>query len=126
MADYATLMALAPTRYLNPADPVFRMELDADGDTFEQAQYGKGLEEGRRALAAGGYLTIGERGTWGAVLPNPDSGHATIVTSYEGIGYHRATRSLLRGFLDSGAPIVVYRDGKGHRINGAGAQAVRS
>jgi hypothetical protein len=49
-------------------------------------------------------ICIGVNSVWSALLKSGASVH-----SHEGIGYHAHTASLLRGFLDSGAPVIVYR-----------------
>lgn len=74
-----------------------------DGMDYGLKQYQTGLATGQRAER----ITIGERGVWGAKMKD-----GAILTSYEGIGYHSGTAPLLRGFIDSGCPIVVYRKGK--------------
>jgi hypothetical protein len=65
-------------------------------------QYQKGLEIGHKSR----YVFICCNSTWGA---RGKDGSQT--SSYEGIGYHSCTKWLLRGFLDSGCPVKVYRSG---------------
>lgn len=100
---YNQLNDLEPQKFLNWQD--FRTAFDVPNDQIATEQYNKGLETGRAAIE----IQIRQNSTWGAQVGgiNP-----SYISSYEGIGYHRATADLLRGFLESGAPIVVYRYGK--------------
>lgn len=108
---YSELTALPPEAYLN------WREFGGQGGSAEYAdkQYEKGLKVGRD----NDYIFISANGTWGAMRDRPRD--HSMITSYEGIGYHGCTDALLHGFLDSGAPIVVYRydDLKGTWIKGS-------
>ena len=109
---YQELCALPPNAYLNWQ--AFGMVLDQDGDEYATEQYDKGLKLGTDAKSCGGSVYIRANGTWAADTPNanPASRWAGLISSYEGIGYHRATKDLLHGFIDSGCKIVVYRYNK--------------
>jgi hypothetical protein len=75
---------------------------------LEKAQdaYQKGLDVGKEYDE----ITLSVRGVWGAHKEN------SHCQSYEGIGYHANTKWLLKGFLDSGCPIAVYRFGESEKI----------
>ena len=115
---YEELNALPPSAFLNWEN--FGTPFDVPGDDYAQKQYAKGLEIGRKSKMCGPRL-FGERGqgavyiradgTWAADTPPTFSSGtmAGFCSSYEGIGYHRATADLLHGFIDSGARIVVSR-----------------
>ncbi len=111
---YSELRALAPDAYLTWE--LFGTVYDRDDD-YARDQYSKGRKIGQDAKKAGAvYIT--ERGTWMADVPAhfPGAWPCTI-TSYEGIGYHRSTKDLLHGFIDSGCQIIVYREtGNGRDI----------
>lgn len=102
---YSELTELAPDEYLNWSQ--FETEADKYPENvkrnYAQQQYNKGLEIGR----SNDEVFICANGTWGAVRDRPNN-HC-YTTSYEGIGYHACTADLLHGFIDSGAPLVVYR-----------------
>ena len=106
---YKELCALPPTTYLNWQ--AFGMALDRDGDEIATAQYAKGLKIGTDAKAYGGSVYIRSDGTWAADVPNanPKAQYMGLISSCEGIGYHRSTKDLLHGFIDSGCKIVVRR-----------------
>jgi hypothetical protein len=107
---YTELTELAPEEYLN------WQSFDTEGDSYPgnvqrgyaEEQYQKGLEIGRK----NDVVFICGNGTWGAERNAP--GQNSYTTSYEGIGYHACTKDLLHGFLDSGAPVLVYR----HNLSG--------
>lgn len=87
--------------FMNP--DLFRKPTDgdiADESTHAHQQYLKALEIARKAE----YITIGITDTWGAKMM--DGG---TMASYEKIGYHRNTYALLKGFLDSGKLIKLFR-----------------
>lgn len=109
--SYKQLAAFKPRAYLNWRNFVTDYPLDADPNHPRQGeQYAAGLKTGREAREI--HLSI--KGVWSARMKNGSS-----IQSYEGIGYHASTASLLRGFLDSGAPIIVHRaDGSATRIKG--------
>jgi hypothetical protein len=94
---YSILTKLRPEAYLNPDNFVTTYDTINPGQAAEQ--YAKGLEISRSAVSVG----IACTGTWTARMPSG------VTTSSEGIGYHAHTASLLRGFLDGPAPLVVYR-----------------
>jgi hypothetical protein len=96
--SYTELEALSPTDYLNKTD------WDARNPAREQQQYQEGLDYSNKAHT----VFINYKSVWGA-----DMLDGSMVTSYEGIGYHAHTSSLLRGFLAGPARIVVqrWRDG---------------
>lgn len=98
---YKEIEALSPEAYLNPENFTTAMDY-APGREYAAKQYAKGLEIGRASLS----VHISCNGVWGATGKDGSS-----VSSYEGIGYHSATKDLLRGFLDSGCAIDVYRYG---------------
>lgn len=98
---YVQIQALPPEAYLDHRNFVTALDA-APGPEYAERQYQHGLNYGKD----GGTLAISARGVWSARTPN---GH---VQSYEGIGYHSCTAELLRGFLDSGCPILVYRWGE--------------
>lgn len=96
---YAELSAKPASDYLNPAN--FQTAMDgAPPASYRAEQYRKGLEFGKNAE----YIAIAANSVWGG--RTKDGGH---VSSCEGIGYHSCTAELLRGFLESGAPLFVYR-----------------
>ncbi len=102
---YKELNAMPPESFLNPS--LFITDYDTINPKRADEQYASGLETGRRCKA----IIICANGTWSA-----DTNDGGWITSYEGIGYHAHTASLLRGFIDSGTKIVVYRDdGNCHR-----------
>jgi hypothetical protein len=96
--SYAVLRALPAGAYL--AWENFGTHYDTLNPERAAEQYAEGLRISGEATE----VSISCAGTWGAEL---SAGGA--VTSYEGIGYHAHTDSLLRGFLDGPAPVVVYR-----------------
>lgn len=81
---------LNPELFVTPQDTPNRKEW----------QYAKGLETGKKAS----HISISYTGVWGALLK--DGGD---LSGYEKIGYHANTADLLRGFIDSGCEIHVYR-----------------
>ena len=98
MKSYAELSALPAEAYLNPNNFV------TDWDNINPAQAKKQYEEGLRIGREANTIVIATNSVWSASLKN-----GAALTSYEGIGYHAHTASLLKGFLDSGAKVVVYR-----------------
>jgi hypothetical protein len=88
--------AMSPESYLNP--DLFKTGWDTP--ELDKQQYAEGLKQAEGLQ----YLTIGYNGCWGGFTKNCGS-----LTSYERIGYHASTAALLKGFLDSGIPIFVYR-----------------
>jgi hypothetical protein len=98
MKPYSVLNALPAESFRNPAQ--FVTDWDVINPDQAATQYAEGLETGRNAER----ICIGVNSVWSALLKSGASVH-----SHEGIGYHAHTASLLRGFLDSGAPVIVYR-----------------
>jgi hypothetical protein len=96
--SYAILRALPADAYLVWEN--FGTHYDTMNPERAAEQYAEGLRISREAAE----VSISCRGTWGARLASGGD-----VTSYEGIGYHAHTDSLLRGFLEGPAPVVVYR-----------------
>ena len=79
-------------------------------DTAEGGEraYNDAMAVGQRATT----IHIESTGVWSASMKDGSS-----LQSYQGIGYHANTAALLKGFLDSGARIVVSRwDGSGKEI----------
>lgn len=83
-------ITLLPIPDLNTLRTLF----DRD-DNYAVEQYQKGLDIGKRARKV--YVL---NGVWSAALR--DGGH---LHSCEKIGYHRSTRELLKGFIDSGVEV---------------------
>ena len=81
-----------------PNPEALKTSLDRDDD-YAEKQYNKGLLYGNEAE----YVYITPTGTW--AVKTVDGG---FISSYEVLGYHRSTRELLKGFIDSGAKIVSY------------------
>lgn len=98
----AELSAMTPDMFLTPEN--FYTPFDIPGITteYERQQYAKGIKYGLESS----YITISVSNVWGCALKN-----GGIVSSYETIGYHSGTHALLRGFIDTGCPIKVYRYG---------------
>jgi hypothetical protein len=100
MKSYSVLNNLPAMAFLVPDD--FRTDFDALKCNLDKREekYQKGLALGLASL----YVSIACNSTWGASGKDGSSTH-----SYEGIGYHANTADFLRGIIDSGVPIVVYR-----------------
>lgn len=77
----------------------FRTAFDTPGRSDERYQYGMklGREQARE-------ITIAINGAWGATMKTGGS-----LSAAERIGLHADTAALLRGFLDSGCALTVYR-----------------
>jgi len=103
MIPYSVLERLPAEAYLHPS--MFTSPFDTVESDEEQYNYGLAL--GRKAKE----VFITNRGTWGAEMLNGGQ-----VTAPEGIGYHRSTAALLRGFLDSDCTIHVYRNSEKYTI----------
>lgn len=71
-----------------------------DSPESDQEQYAEGLRLGAEME----YISISINGVWGGRTKDGAS-----IQSYEKIGYHRSTGALMRGFLDSGVAVFVYR-----------------
>lgn len=99
---------LRPFSYLNYTS--FESEFDklsseADLKQLKQSQYDKGWKFGKECEE----INIALNGTFSVKMKDGS------FTSNEIIGYHAGTSELLRGFLESGAPIYVHRESQ---ING--------
>lgn len=102
MASYKELAEKPASDYLVPEN--FRTSWDGpEGSKYREEQYRTGLSYSENATR----ITIGQNSVWGASMKS-----SSVVSSYEGIGYHACTADLLRGFLDGPAEIVVYRAGQ--------------
>jgi len=111
--DYRALSALPTSAYKDPSN--FTTEYDSIRPERAEEQYKTGLDYGRKP---GAIIFINGQSVWRARYDSA-KGPPVLVTSYEGIGYHAHTASLLRGFLDSGASVVVERnDGTKEVISG--------
>lgn len=85
--------------FLNPE--LFKTDFDAlHTPDAKQQRYEYALELGRRA----NHVSIAHNGVWSAVMQD-----TSTVQSYEKIGYHALSSYTLKGFLDSGCVIYVYR-----------------
>lgn len=93
------LSAMPATAFLNPKN--FKTLFDREGSKYGQEQYAKGLAIGNDAKE----VHISIRNVWSATTKTGGS-----IQSYETLGYHSETAELLRGFIDSGVTIVVWRD----------------
>ncbi|MEU1880331.1 hypothetical protein ABZ470_23745 [Streptosporangium sp. NPDC020072] len=108
--DYETLNAMAPEEFLFPERFATRYDQE---DDYAQQQY----ERGVRLSGEWDEIYIRHTGTWGArrgkqvseAFPDREPHWSSECTSYEGIGYHRSTADLLRGFLAGPAPVYVER-----------------
>lgn len=115
MISYSILNSLPAEAFLlasNFGQPT--PEVEPTG--YAKEQYEKGLRIGQESL----YVSIACNSTWGARGKDGSS-----TSSYEGIGYHAGTGWLLKGFLDSGCPIVVYRMLEGQPITETWIQGER-
>lgn len=107
--NYTELSQLKPTEFLNWKQ--FETSFDAMNNISEDRdnkQYDHGLEIGNEF----DYVTISRTSVWSAGM----NAGGKSVTSYEGIGYHANTTMLMKGFIDSGCDIYVYRDSLGKRV----------
>ena len=98
--DYKTLQQFTPDKFLNPDNFITPFDSLPEKKIYADKQYHIGRDYGFKSKA----ITISYRGVWGAVMND-----GSITTSYEGIGYHRCTADLLRGFLDSHCDIYLTR-----------------
>lgn len=96
--QYKDLEKKKPEDYLNPEN--FCTSFDKDDD-YAIEQYKNGLSIGSKM----GYIFINDRSVWSA----GNSSVSGVISSSEGIGYHKNTKYLLKGFIDSGATINVSR-----------------
>ena len=95
--NYSELNSLPAESFLHP--DLFRTGYDHDGDPYNLEQYNKGLQTANEFDEVG----ILAGGTWYASKPN------TLLTTYEGIGYHKGTCYLLKGLLDGKAKVIIHR-----------------
>lgn len=93
--------------FLNPDN--FITGYDSLNAEYQTQQYNKGLELGKNALV----INISVSDVWSMVMKD-----GSLRTSYERIGYHAGTAALLRGFIDSGAKIVIWRDSEKYDDDG--------
>jgi hypothetical protein len=99
--DYSELKKKSEKDYLNPKN--FKTSYDKE-DEHANEKYKYGLKIGSEY----GHICINSSSVWLA----GDSASSGILSSSEGIGYHKNTRKLLEGFIDSGAEITVIREDK--------------
>lgn len=104
MASYEWLNSLPAQAFLDPNNFLTEYDEQNKARGYDQEQYRKGLETGRAAKS----IHISENSVWGAEMKS-----GGMLSSSEGIGYHACTADLLRGFLDSGCEIIVYRRDEG-------------
>lgn len=110
---YIILNGLPPEAFLKPED--FVTEYDDRAPERAEEQYREGL----KLSAEYGRIIIRANSTWAAEdgpLDPVTRTHTLGAYSYEGIGYHGHTASLLRGFLDGPAPIDVERREAGGNV----------
>ncbi len=77
-----------------------KLSTDKDLKELKQSQYDKGWKFGKECEE----INIALNGTFSVKMKD------SSYTSNEVIGYHAGTSELLRGFLESGAPIYVHRE----------------
>lgn len=94
------LSKLPAEAFQNPDNLASDYDLLSSED-YAHSQYNKGLTIGQCSKV----IHISIRNVWSAELKNGGR-----MSSYETIGYHAHTASLLRGFIDSGVTIVVWRE----------------
>ena len=83
-------------RIIDPDSLVTQFDRD---DDYSREQYKKGLKIGSNAQT----VFIAINNVWAS--RNKDESH---TASYEKLGYHRSTKELYQGFLDSGVEIMIY------------------
>lgn len=98
--DYQTLNAKPARDFLVPSNFVTSWDSLPANRKRGAEQYAEGLRVGRESKE----IHISQGTTWGASLKS-----GSHLSAYEGIGYHACTADLLRGFLDSGAVVIVHR-----------------
>ncbi len=94
------LMTLQPQDFLNIENLRSAMD-DLAGTAYGQAQYMKGVAIGNAAKV----VHISITNVWSVEYHNGNRMQAN-----ETIGYHAHSAELMRGFIDSGVTIVVWRD----------------
>lgn len=104
--EYSDLEKLKAEAYLNPENFVTKFDtLNASSEKATAAEWAiKRYEDGLAIGKEWGIINITNRSIWQATTTEGGS-----LTSSEGIGYHRNTKELLQGFIDSGAEINVKR-----------------
>jgi hypothetical protein len=83
--------------FRNPSN----FQTEYDSATGGAEAYAKGRRIGAKARS----VVIALNDTWSA-----ESENGGILTAYQRFGYHADTAELLRGLLDSGVALSVYRD----------------
>lgn len=99
---YAHLRALPPEAYLRPENFITAWSGDKDRALCAK-RYQEGLALGTQIRC----FNVCANGTWSADML--DGGY---MSSYEGIGYHAGSSEFLRGILDSGVTVRIYRDSR--------------
>lgn len=102
---YDELEALPAERYLDSS--FFKTKFDDmfnDNGNNAKDQYETGFATGMEF----GLIEISDRSVWSARDIDGGSLKGSLISN-EGIGYHRNTKDLLQGFIDSGAKIVIKR-----------------
>jgi hypothetical protein len=97
---YSVLNKLPPEAFLHPEKFVTEYDSWAGNEDLPEKKYQEGLKVSNESVEVG----ICENGTWYACGAN-----GSYTTSYEGIGYHAGTSSLLKGLLAGKAKFVVHR-----------------
>ena len=92
-----------PEAYLKAEN--FKTKLDKD--FFSEVSYNRGLNVGKLA----GKIYVTEEGAWSA-----DNGLGNAVSRLQIIGIMPNSADFWEGILDSGASIIVKRNGKEHQI----------
>lgn len=105
---YKELSELPAESYLNPDNFITEFDTGMPNEEYAKKKYEEGLAIGKEY----GAIFINDRSVWSAAMLG--SGLTHSLSSSEGIGYHRNTKELLQGFIDSKAEITVtrYIDGK--------------
>lgn len=101
---YKELSELPAESYLNPDNFVTEFDTKMPNEEYAKKQYEDGLAIGKEY----GAIFINYKSVWSAAMLG--SGLTNSLSSSEGIGYHRNTKELLQGFIDSKAEITVARD----------------
>lgn len=102
--DTKTLNGLNHEAFLHPENFVTGWDSMAVNVARVDAKYTDALHVGQKAKQ----IIINADGVWSALMLDN-----SMMQSYERIGYHSNTQHVLRGFLDSGAEIVVFRRNNG-------------
>ena len=94
--SYKEIDNLTPEAFQNPEN----FTTGYDTPESNQEQYAKVLEYSKNY----DYFFVSANSTWGAQNFN----HGMLTTS-EGIGYHRSTNAILGAMLDSKKPVIIFR-----------------